>query len=170
MQKPIKELILIPKSTANQELVIERLFEARRERVWEAWTNPEQVKRWWGPKDFTAPYAESDLRVGGKYLYCMRSPEGKEYWSGGVYREIVPLERIVATDSFTDANGKVVPAAQYGLGGDWPLELVVTVTFEDQGGKTKMTLRHIGIPAGENLEETRQGWSQSFDKLAEALK
>jgi uncharacterized protein YndB with AHSA1/START domain len=158
------------KSKNDPELVIERLFEAPRERLWQAWTNPEQMKRWWGPKDFTAPYAEIDLRVGGKYLSCMRSPEGKEFWSGGVYRQIVPLEKIVVTDSFTDEKGNVVPAAQYGMSGDWPLELMVTVTFEEQDGKTKMTLRHLGIPAGENLEECRQGWNQSFDKLAEALK
>ena len=64
----------------------------------------------------------------------------------------------------------MVPAAHYGLSGDWPLELLVTVTFEEQDGKTKMTLRHLGIPAGENLENARAGWNQSFDKLAETLK
>ncbi len=157
-------------ATNDHELVIERFFAAPRERLWQAWTNPEQLKRWWGPKDFTAPYAEIDLRVGGKYLYCMRAPEGREFWSGGVYRAIVPLEKIVVTDSFTDEKGQVVPASDYGMSGDWPLELLVTVTFEEQDGKTKMTLRHLGIPAGENLEGAREGWNQSFDKLAETLK
>jgi uncharacterized protein YndB with AHSA1/START domain len=160
----------VAKGINDQELIIERIFEAPPERLWQAWTNPEQMKRWWGPKDFTAPSVEIDLRVGGKYLSCMRSPEGKEFWSGGVYRQIVPLEKIVVTDSFTDEKGKVVPASQYGMTGDWPLELLVTVTFEAQAGKTKMTLRHLGLPAGESLEECRQGWNQSFDKLAEALK
>jgi uncharacterized protein YndB with AHSA1/START domain len=160
----------VAKGGNDQELLIERIFDVPRERLWQAWTNPQQVKRWWGPKEFTAPYAEIDLRVGGKYLYCMRSPEGKEFWSGGVYRAIVPLEKIVVTDSFTDEKGNVVPAAQYGMSGDWPLELMVTITFEEQNGKTKMTLRHVGIPAGENLEACRQGWNQSFDKLAETLK
>jgi uncharacterized protein YndB with AHSA1/START domain len=154
----------------GQELVIERFFEAPRQRLWQAWTNPEQLQRWWGPKDFTAPYAEIDLRVGGKFRYCMRAPGGQEFWNGGVYRAIVPLEKIVVTDSFTDEQGRVVPAAHYGMRGDWPLELLVTVTFEEQDGKTKMTLRHVGIPAGENLENARAGWNQSFDKLAETLK
>jgi uncharacterized protein YndB with AHSA1/START domain len=57
------------------------------------------VKRWWGPKGFTAPVCKIDLRVGSKFLYCMRSPDGKDYWNTGVYREIVEPERIVSTDS-----------------------------------------------------------------------
>jgi uncharacterized protein YndB with AHSA1/START domain len=126
--------------------------------------------RWWGPKDFTSPVCKIDLRVGGKYLYCMRSPEGQEFWSTGVYREIVPPERLVVTDSFADKDGNVVPASDYGLGDDFPLELQVTVTFEEHQGKTKMTLHHSGIPAGEIREMTEAGWNQSFDKLGESLK
>src|SRR5207249_10001297 len=67
--------------------------------------DPERAKRWWGPEGFTAPFIKIDLRVGGKYLFCMRSPDGKDYWSTGVYREIVPLQRIVSTDSFADEKG-----------------------------------------------------------------
>lgn len=94
----------------------------------------------WGPKDFTAPVIKIDFRVGGKYLWCMRSPEGEDYWSTGVYREIVEQEKIVTTDSFSDAQGNVVPASHYGMSGDWPLELLVTVIFEENDGKTKITL------------------------------
>jgi uncharacterized protein YndB with AHSA1/START domain len=111
-----------------------------------------------------------DLRVGGKYLNCMRSPKGREYWSTGVFREIIPMERLVFTDCFADDTGKVVPASYYGMSSDFPLEMLVTVTFEDQGGKTKMTLRHTDLPAGPESEGTHQGWSESFDKLAESLK
>ncbi len=160
----------VAKNTKEQELVITRIFDAPRELVWKAWTDPERVKRWWGPKGFTAPVCKIDLRVGGKYLYCMRSPEGKDYWSTGVYREIVPLERIVSTDSFADEKGNVVPVSYYGMSGEWPLELLVTVTFEEHEGKTKLTLRHVGIPAGENSKLAQQGWNESFDKLAESLK
>jgi uncharacterized protein YndB with AHSA1/START domain len=154
----------------KHELVITREFDAPREKVWQAWTDPEHIKRWWGPKGFTAPTAKVDLRVGGKNLFCMRSPEGKDYWSTGVYREIVPNERIVVTDSFADANGNVVPASEYGMQGDWPDELLVTITLEEIDGKTKMTLRHEGIPGGEMKEMTNSGWNESFDKLAESLK
>jgi uncharacterized protein YndB with AHSA1/START domain len=154
-------------------LVIERIFDAPRELVWKAWTDPQQAMRWWGPKGFTSPACEIDFRVGGKSLFAMQSPEfndGRPIWSTGVYREIVPLERIVTTDSFADADGNVVPATHYGMGSDFPLEMLVTVTFEDLDGKTKMTLRHEGLPAGEMLEGAGTGWNESFDKLAEALK
>jgi uncharacterized protein YndB with AHSA1/START domain len=158
-----------PDAPAERELVITRVFDAPRELVWKVWTDPERVKRWWGPKNFTAPVCTIDLRVGGAYLYCMRSPEGQDYWGTGVYREIVPLERIVCTDSFADEKGNQVPASHYGMGGDWPSELRVTVTFEEHEGKTTITLRHAGIPAGEMSDLTKAGWNESFDKLAEAL-
>ena len=76
----------------------------------------------------------------------------------------------MATDSFADAEGNVVPASHYGMGDDMPLELEVTVTFEDEGGKTKMTLTHVGFPAGRMQEMATEGWNESFDKLAESLK
>jgi uncharacterized protein YndB with AHSA1/START domain len=154
---------------AERELVITREFNAPRELMWKVWTDPERMKRWWGPQNFTAPVCKIDLRVGGAYLYCMRSPEGQDYWGTGVYREIVPLERIVCTDSFADEKGNQVPASHYGMGGDWPSELRVTVTFEEHEGKTTLTLRHAGIPAGEMSDLTKAGWNESFDKLAEAL-
>jgi len=155
---------------AGLAYTMSRVFDAPRELVWKAWTDPEQLMRWWGPKDYTSPFCEIDLREGGKYLNCMRSPEGQDYWSTGVYREIVPLERIVLTDSFADENGNVVPASHYGFGDDFPLELEVIVTFEDDGDKTKMTLKHVGFPAGEVSEQAGAGWNESFDKLAEILR
>ena len=154
----------------TRALVITRQFDAPRERLWQAWTDPEHVKRWWGPKGFTTPFCTIDLRVGGVFLYCMRSPEGKDYWSKNVYREIVSPTRIVATDSFADEKGNVVPATYYGMSSDIPLEMLVTVTFEEQGGKTKLTLTHAGLPAGEQRDGAQTGWSESFDKLAESLK
>ncbi len=159
----------------KDELIITRIFDAPRSLVWSAWTEPEHLMRWWGPKNFTAPFCKIDFRVGGFYLSCMRSPEGQDYWSTGVYREIVPFERIVCTDSFADEKGNVVPASHYGMpGDDFPLELNVTIVFEDLGGlpagKTKMTLTHIGLPAGQMTEMCEAGWNESFDKLAESLR
>ena len=156
-------------SPMAEALVITRIFDAPREAVWKAWTDPGRIMRWWGPQGFTSPACKIDLRVGGKYLNCMRSPEGRDYWSTGVYREIVPMERIVCTDSFADEKGNVVPAAHYGMQGEWPLELLVTVTFEDDDGKTIMTLQHAGIPSG-TISDCEAGWSGSFDKLAESIK
>lgn len=157
------------KQPTGNEIVLTRVFDAPRERVWKAWTDPEEVKRWWGPKAFTAPVAEIDLRVGGKYLYCMRAPDGKDYWSTGVYREIVSMRKLVSTDSFADEKGNVVPASYYGMRSDAPLEMLVTLTFEDIEGKTKLTLRHAGFPVGEEKALAEQGWSESLDKLAASL-
>lgn len=155
---------------ATRDLVIERIFDAPVDLVWQAWTDPEHVKRWWGPKDFTAPVIKIDFRVGGVYLFLMRSPDGQDYWSTGVFREIVPLKKIVYTDSFADEKGNVVSAAHYGMAEDFPLELLVTLTFEDAGdGKTRFILRHAGMPQGEDSEMAGLGWNQSLDKLAETL-
>jgi uncharacterized protein YndB with AHSA1/START domain len=150
-------------------VVIERVFHAPRERVWMAWTTPDLLMRWWGPQGYTVPVARLSLRVGGSYLFCMRSPEGKDIWGTGFYREIVPYERIVATDSFADEKGNIVPATHYGMSADFPKELLVTVTFEERQGKTKLTLRHDGIPPGEDIKNTQEGWNQSFDKLGDLL-
>lgn len=160
----------VANKTKEQELVITRSFNALRELLWKAWTDPERMKRWWGPKNFTSPICKIDFRVGGKYLYCMRSPDGQDFWSTGIYREIVPLERIVYTDSFADKNGNVVPATYYGMSPDIPLECQVTLTFEEHNGKTKMTLKHVGIPEGQMRDLAQAGWNQSFDKLAETLR
>ena len=102
----------------ERELVVTRVFAAPRGLVFAAWTEPEHLKRWWGPKSFTMPYCEIDLRPGGVFLRCMRSPEGRDFWVTGVFREVVVPEKLVFTDSFADAQGNVVPAARYGLGSD----------------------------------------------------
>ena len=157
------------RKSAEQGLVITRVFDAPRDLVWKAWTEPQRFVRWWGPKGFTTPVCKIDLRVGGEYLNCMRSSEGQDYWSKGVFREIVAPERLVMTDSFADKKGNIVPASHYGMSGDWPLEMLITVTFEEGGGKTKLTLQHVGLPAGENRDMAGAGWRESFDKLAESL-
>ena len=154
----------------KNELVITRIFDAPRERVWRAWTDPEEFMKWWGPKTFTAPSCEMDFRVGGKYLACMKDSKGKEYWNTGVFNEINAREKIVYTDSFADDKGNKVPGSYYGMGDDFPPEMTVTVLFEDQNGKTKMTLKHAGMPAGEMSKMASQGWNESFDKLEAILK
>jgi uncharacterized protein YndB with AHSA1/START domain len=150
-------------------ITITRDINAPRERVWDLWTDSNQYRCWWGPKDFSSPYARLDLRVGGKYLSCMRGPDGKEYWDTGIYEEISAPSRIVYTDTFADQNGNVVPASYYGLGSDEPMEMAVEVRLEDIGGRTRMVVEQCGLPEGEMLDQARVGWSQSFDKLANCL-
>ena len=156
-----------PKKEQAEQVLITRVFDAPRDLVFKAWTDCERLMSWWGPKGFTTPLCKIDLRPGGVFHYCMRSPEGRDYCSKGVYREIVPLERIVCTDSFADAEGNVVPATYYGMSAGYPLEMLVTVTLEETEGKTKLTLQHnLGsVPASER-DLCQQGWSESLDKLA----
>lgn len=154
----------------NGELIIDRIFEAPRELVFRAWTDPELFMRWWGPKDFTSPFCKMDFRVGGRYHFSLRSPDGKDYWSTGEYREIVPPSRLVFTDSFADDKGNAVPASYYGMEVDWPEELVVTLIFEEvDSRRTRMILTHTGMPPGEVVEMTGASWNESFDKLQKLL-
>lgn len=157
-------------SNSSNSVEITRIFDAPRALVWQAWTDPQHLMRWWGPANFTSPAGTIDLRVGGKYHFCMQAPDGQKFWSTGVYQELVAPERIVYTDSFADERGNVVPASYYGMGDDLPLEMTITITFEAVDGKTKMTLRHIGLPPGEISEMTVAGWNSSFDKLVESLR
>jgi len=154
----------------NGEIAITRYFNASRELVWKVWNEPEHIKRWWGPKDYVAPYCDIDFRVGGVYLFCMRSPEGRDFWSTGIFREIVAPSRIVCTDCFADERGNIVPASYYGMRADFPMEMLWTITFEEFKGKTKLTLQHSGLPSGELSDLTGEGWNQSLDKFAETLK
>lgn len=158
-----------PAEPGKQQLVITRIFDLPVNKVWKAWTEPESCKKWWGPKDFTSPYCTINLKVGGKYLSCMRSPDGTEFWSTGVYKEIIPHKKLVFSDSFSDEKGNIIPAADLNMPGDWPLELLVTVTLEETGEKTKMVLQHVGLPP-ESYDDCQTGWQQSFDKLEENLK
>ncbi|MEN6384694.1 MAG: SRPBCC domain-containing protein [Phycisphaerales bacterium] len=152
----------------TKEMTITRIFNAPVDIVWRAWSKPEIIQKWWGPKNFTAPHYIMDFRVGGKYLSCMRSPEGVDYWSTGVYKEIEPLKRIVCTDSFSNNEGKIISAALYGMNPDFPPEMQINLEFEDLNGKTKMTLVHEGLPESEQ-QMCSQGWNESFDKLDELL-
>jgi len=158
----------------TKDIVITRMFDAPVSRVWQVWTTPEELMKWWGPKDFTAPVIEIDFKVGGQYLYCMHGAPGpgmpaQDFWSGGSFLEIVPMQKIVATDHFTDKDGNKISPNAVGMPGNWPDEMKVTFTFEEVEGKTKLTVIHEGHPQ-EMEENATMGWNQSLDKLAESLK
>src|SRR5882757_8889059 len=159
---------------------IMRVFDAPRELVWKAWTEPEMIKKWWGPEGFSAPSIKIDLKVGGKYTYAMQGPKGSEWdrvmYSSGVSKEIVPHEKIDTTDYFSDADGNMIKPSQEGQDENFPTEMTVKITFEDQeDGKTRLT---IFYPKAENEAQfeamlksgMQEGWSTSLDKLAESLK
>lgn len=153
----------------EEVLVVTHVFDAPRTLVFKAWTEPERAKQWWGPKNFTTPVCNIDFRVGGSYLYCMRSPEGKDYWSQGVYRAIKEPERIVSTDTFADSEGHPVPPEQYGFSSEWPEEAIIDVTFTEHAGKTRVTVRHSPLPQGRERDMCREGWDESMVKLGDYL-
>jgi uncharacterized protein YndB with AHSA1/START domain len=154
----------------HQELVISRIINAPRKLVFRAWTDPEHFMRWWGPKGYTVPFCKIDPRPGGRIRFCMRSPEGHDIWNGGVFQEVVAPERLVSTDYFTDEQGNPVPPTRYGMGADFPAEAVITVTFEEhETGQTKLTLRQTLPASVAQQSAAQQGWSESFDRLAEYL-
>ena len=155
--------------TLQNNIVIRRVFDLPIHKVWQALTEPEEFKKWWGPKDFTCPSSRMEARVGGKYLNCMRGPDGKEYWSTGVVKEFAPEKKLVVTDSFSDAQGNIKSASEYGMPGDWPRELLITFELEQADGATKLKLLHEGVPE-EMHDECVKGWNESFDKLEENIK
>jgi len=158
--------------TANEKdrMVITRIFDAPRALVWEAWTNPKYVMQWWGPKGFTAPVCKIDFRVGGKFLCCMRSPDGQEGWNGGIYHEIIPHEKIVYSLYFADAQGNKINPAELGIEHEAIEDARDVAIFEDYGnGQTKLTL--IGNETMEEAKNTGQheGWVETLDKIAAVI-
>ena len=152
-----------------KDIIITRTLDANRALVWKTWTDPELIKLWWGPVDYSCPVATNDLRVGGKYLYSMKTPEGQMTWSGGTFKEINKPSKIVATDSFMDESGNIISPEIYGMSPDFPTILTVTVTFDDLGDQTRLTLHHSSFPE-DMVEPCTQGWNETLDKLEAALK
>lgn len=153
-------------ASAAKELEVTRVFNAPRELVFDAWTDCKQLSKWWGPSAFTTPFCKIDARPGGVIHVAMRGPDGREYWNKGVFREVKKPERLVFTLGFSDAKGSMTSAVSHGLTPDFPDEVLTTVTFEDQNGKTKVTMRQ-SLPESIALKNgAREGWTQSFVKLA----
>jgi len=150
-----------------------RVFDAPRDLLWQCFTEPERMKQWWGPKGFTVIASTMDMRVGGTYHYGLKSPDGTPMWGLFTYREIVPREKLVFVNSFSDEKRGVT---RHPMTPTWPLQLLTTFTFEDAArGKTKFTVRWQTLDATEEEQETfdsaqsRQsmtnGWSGTLDQL-----
>lgn len=146
--------------------MVERTFDAPRERVFRAFTDPALLRRWWVPEGATLSHCTVDLRVGGAFHTCMRFPDGKTFWGRGVYREIVPSERLAFVDSFSDEKGGVVAPTAYGMSPGHPAEALVTVTFERLGARTRVTLRHELPPGLPERQGTRDGWNAMLAQIA----
>jgi uncharacterized protein YndB with AHSA1/START domain len=144
--------------SADRELTLTRLIDAPREKLYRAWTDPTLLKQWFAPLPYTTPVAELDVRPGGSAFIVMRGPDGKDLPNHGVYLEVVPNQRLVSTDAYTKA---------------WePSEkpfMTLTLTFEDEGGKTRYTacVRHWTVADREAHEKMgfHQGWGICADQL-----
>lgn len=161
--------------TENIDFVISRTFDAPRDLVWKAFTDPERMKHWWGPKGFKVIASKMDFRPGGTYHYGMRAPDGSAMWGKFVYQEITPPERMVLINSFSDEAGGIT---RHPMAPNWPLLMFSTFTFEDVGGgKTKFTVRWSPHNATEeerkvfatSHDSMRGGWGGTMDQLAAYL-
>ncbi len=159
----------------KKDFVMSRVFDTPRDLLWKCFTDPERMKQWWGPKGFTVLSSTMDLRVGGTYHYGMTAPNGAAMWGLFKYREIVPQQKLVFVNSFSDEKGGVTrhPGHQ-----KWPLYMLSTFTFEDApGGKTKFTVRWQALDATEEEQQTfdtmhdsmTQGWGGTMEQLAAYL-
>ena len=147
---------------SDRELVLTRLIDAPREKLYRAWTDPELLKQWFAPLPWTTPSAKVDVRPGGANVITMRSPEGADFPNHGVYLEVVPNEKLVFTDAYTEAWK---PSAK-------PF-MTVILTFEDEGGKTRYTARVLHWTAEDRKAHEDMGfhfgWGQCADQLTELV-
>lgn len=138
------------------EIVITRIFDAPRERVWKAWTDAREIKQWFAPGDMDIPEAEVDLRVGGKYRVVMRdAAQNIRHVAIGLYREIKPPKQLVFSWSWEGDPNRG--------------EMLVTLEFRDLGNRTELVLTHQFIPNEESKKMHTEGWIGCLDKLAKTI-
>ncbi len=146
----------VPDQTQSRpELTIRRSFDAPRDLVYRMWTEPEHLERWCCPTGFTITHAEGDVREGGRFRTCMRSPDGEEHWLGGKYLELVRPEKVVFTHSWE--RDDAAP------------ETIVTVTLEERAGKTQLTLHQAFFASVASRDGHLGGWEQTLDSLERHL-
>ncbi|MEN8242739.1 MAG: SRPBCC domain-containing protein [Chloroflexota bacterium] len=146
----------------EKQIEVSRTFNAPLEMLWKSWTEPEGFMKWYGPQGFTIPTCKIDLQVGGSHLWCMQSQDGRQMYFTGSYKEIIPMERLVFSDTMSDAEGNVM-----GMGEGMPEFMDVTVTFSHADGKTTVMVSHLGY--GPGADYAAMGWEQAFDKLTVEL-
>ena len=153
-------------SDSQDAVTIERTFDAPVDLIWQMWTEPQHFAAWYGPDGATIPVAKMDVRVGGTRLISMRvqTPNGAmQMWFVGEYREVVDNKRLVYTESMSDEKGNMLSPADMRMPPGHPATTEVRVELEDVGGRTKMVMTHVGIPAD---SPGAAGWAMAFDKLA----
>jgi uncharacterized protein YndB with AHSA1/START domain len=155
--------------TRKEDLVVTRIIDAPVDAVWNAWTDPEQVRQWWGPKDYGSPSCKIDLRVGGSYVFAMQAPAGQGgqvSYTAGVYQRIVPMQLLAFTQGLSDAEGNRIDPQQAGMPPEFPKELHTTVTFRPRGDMTELTITMSGWVPSQMFVYALAGTQQQTDKLA----
>jgi uncharacterized protein YndB with AHSA1/START domain len=159
-----------PTTAEKRNLVVRRVFDAPPEQVWKAWTDPEDVMRWWGPTGFTSPMARIDFRQGGTSLVCMRAPKefgGQDLYNTWTYTKIVPQESFEYILRFSDKDGNPTDPASHGLPPDMPREVRNLVTLRSlSDGKTEMTVTEYDWTSDQLYDLSKAGLEQCLDKMA----
>lgn len=158
----------------TEDIIVKRIIDAPVEMVWDAWTKPEHIKMWWGPKDFTSPTCEVDLREGGKFLFCMHAPDylgGEDSYSAGTYEKIVALERLEFTQSMADKDGNIIDPVSVGMPETFPKETRTVVSFKKikDGTMTELTIVESGHTPDQMYIFALVGLYQSVDKMIESV-
>lgn len=152
------------------DVVVTRRLEAPRDRVWQAWSDPDEVMKWWGPQGFTSPTCRMDFREGGTTLVCMRSEQTGDLYNTWTYRSIEPMDRIEFVARFADAEGNKVSPAELGLPPGIPEEVRHEVTLSAvDDATTEVTVHEFGYPNAQIVEISRAGMEQCLDKMAASL-
>jgi uncharacterized protein YndB with AHSA1/START domain len=163
----------VTQNAATTDMTVTYIFDAPVTAVWKAWSEGEQVKRWWGPRGFTAPVANMAFRVGGTSLVCMRAPAeygGQEIYNTWTYRKIVPMQEIEFINRFADSDGKQLDPATMNLPPGIPVEVRHVLIFKSLGdNRTEFTVTEYGYPSAEVAELSKSGMKECLDKLAESL-
>ena len=153
----------------QEELVMTRVFDAPRERVFDILTKPEHLQKWWGPKGVSHPIVELDGRVGGQFFLGQRGGDGAMHYEVGVVREITPPSRFVFAFHFADEKRRRVPLSWAGVPDGWEGEIVHEVTLAPEGTRTRVTIRVTGFPSSKWGEMAKYGLAESFDRLEYAV-
>lgn len=156
-------------TATDREVLITRVFDAPRELVFQAWTDPEHLQSWYAPRGCTIRFAALDLRQGGAFHSCIHTPDGHDCWCKGTYLEVVAPERIVFTMAIADAHGNLVGPVEAGMDPGWPRETTVTVTFAEQGARTKLTLHQTVSEDLARRTGAYPSWLDMLDRLASTL-
>ena len=153
-----------------KKLTLERSFSAPIEKVWEALTNADKLKKWWCPPNFEAPSISVDLKKGGIFGYCFKNSEGQEFWGRGVYQTIKQPKFLSWLDTFTDSKGNPVPSSHYGMSDEEIVESLVEFSTTTENGITTMKMVGENPHDDSMLESMTKGWNGMFDKLEVLLK